>query len=83
MSDLPIEPGSELDRALTQIAWSQINGTGLSEEIFNEFLLLNPSSSAEMLALGVRIYFLRTGVDDPTQLVAEQYGQWYGKPMTP
>lgn len=83
MSGLPIEPGSELDRAISHVAWSQINGTGLSEETFNEFLLLNRYSSAEMLALGVRIYFLRTGVDDPGQLDAEQYGQWYGKPIKP
>lgn len=77
---LPITPGSELDVALNVIANNQINCRNTDEGI-EAFKLIFPSNPAHLLALGARIYFLRTGVSDPLQLVAEQYGQWFGRPM--
>lgn len=77
---LPITPGSDLDRALDAIADASIRGIR-STDNFESFKLVFPSNPAHLLALGARIYFMNTGVTDPLQLVAEQYGQWFGQPM--
>lgn len=79
--ELPIKPGSEIDKALNVIANDSVN-CRRSDEGFEAYKLLDPSSVAQMLALGVRIYFLRSGVTRPIELVNEQYGQWFGKPMS-
>jgi hypothetical protein len=77
---LPITPGSEADIALTIVAQAVYAGMGLVET-FEAFKLLDSGDPAHMLALGTRVYFAESGVTDPLTLVAELYGQWFGRPM--
>lgn len=81
---LPIEPGSDLDQALSVLAdigigdcWTE---EGWLQHHEDAVRLVDPRDPVHMLALGTRLLHRKAGVTDPLTLVAPLYDQWYGKP---
>lgn len=74
--DYPIEPGSDLDKALDDA--STPFGGKLKPYEF-KFGLINPDDIYHMMALGTRVWYRRCGVTHPGQLVEREYGKWYGQ----
>lgn len=78
INDLPIRPGSDVDAAINAVVAHHVSAEP-SPIGFDALRLINPSDSAQMLALGTRLWFGGVQVNDPRALTAELYEQWYGK----
>lgn len=77
MTDLPIEPGSELDKALNALVDFEVGVSQLP--LVTLLQMIQFTDEVHMLALGTRVWARRMGVRDPNTLVEPQYRKWYGE----
>lgn len=79
----PIEPGSDLDRALDLMA--DDGAIHYLQKIPADYhairKLVDPRNDAHMRALGLRVYMADLGVTGLNNVHADLHGTWYGQPQ--
>ncbi len=73
----PVEPGSDLDRALDTRVRHLLNGGGDMD--LDAWRLIALDDSGHMLALGTRLSLYLMGVHEPSSLTEPMFMMWYGQ----